>query len=293
MDVERTQARLVNAQTIEPMLGALRTISLGTWQSAASRLEGLKEISNEYNLMLGSLVPVFSTKRGTKAAPFEEKSECTRQLVVLAGTERGLCGRLDQDLIEFVKKSSHVALSPEKTELVVIGGRLNRSVGRQLFKPDKTISASSTALPAFSEVFELTKEWIRRIGQNDLSRVMVFFTTFQGATKRVPSSMQLLPFELGFESSELTENWPPPIIETDPAQLIVRVYEQLAAVRLYEALLQTKASIHSARFQMMEDSTKNAERLIEDLTVILQTERRQSITREMQELAVGAGLLQE
>ena len=124
------------------------------------------------------------------------------------------------------------------------------------------------------------------------ARCWYFFTAFHGATHREPSVIQLLPYELDVETAGQFESWPPPIIETNPAQLFVRIYEQLAAIRLYDVLLQTKASIHSARFQMMEDSTKNAERLIEDLTVILQTERRQAITREMQELAVGAGLLQ-
>ena len=292
MDVERTQARLENVETVEPMLGALRTISLGTWQSAVSRLQGLKATSKEYDAMLASLMPALSHPRYRKKNRVEQKEPSTRQVVVLAGTERGLCGRLDQDLIDYVEKSSQVAGSIENSEFVVIGGRLSKAVARQLAMPTKTLSGASTALPVFPEVFGLTKEWMQRLANNELGRVLVFFTAFHGATQREPAVMQLLPYELDVEAAGQSESWPPPIIETDPAQLFVRIYEQLAAIRFYDVLLQTKAAIHSARFQMMEDSTKNAERLIEDLTVILQTERRQAITREMQELAVGAGLLQ-
>ncbi len=292
MDTERTQARLENAQTVEPMLGALRTISLGTWQSATSRLQGLKAISKEYDSMLASLMPVLSKSGYASKHPVEKKSLSTHKVVVLAGTERGLCGRLDQDLIDFVTKSPRVAGSIDNSEFVVVGGRLSKAVARQIAVPSKTISRSSTALPVFPEVFELTKEWMRRLANDELGQVLVFYTAFHGATQREPSVIQLLPYKLDVEAVGQNESWPPPIIETDPAQLFVRIYEQLAAIRLYDVLLQTKASIHSARFQMMEDSTKNAERLIEDLTIILQTERRQAITREMQELAVGAGLLQ-
>ena len=292
MDTERTQARLENVQTVEPMLGALRTISLGTWQSATSRLQGLKAISKEYDAMLASLLPALSKSEYVKKRTVEQKNPCTRQLVVLAGTERGLCGRLDQDLIDFAEKSLESAGSIENSELVVIGGRLSKAVARQLVSPIQTYSGSSSALPVFPDVFELTRGWMKRLASNELGRVLVFFTAFHGATQREPAVIQLLPYELDIEAAGQSESWPPPIIETDPAQLFVRIYEQLAAIRLYDVLLQTKASIHSARFQMMEDSTKNAERLIEDLTIILQTERRQAITREMQELAVGAGLLQ-
>ena len=292
MDIERTQARLENAQTVEPMLGALRTISLGTWQAVTSRLHKLKEISKEYESMLASLVPALSTPEFRKNHPVEEEAQCTRQLVVIAGTERGLCGRLDQDLIDFVKNSPQVTDQGfENAEFVVIGGRLSKAVTRQLAEPTKTFSGSSTALPIFPEVYEITRGWIRRLANHEISRVDVFFTAFHGAAHREPAVIQLLPYEMNLETAGQPERWPPPIIETDPALLFVRIYEQLTAMRLYDALLQTKASIHSARFQMMEDSTKNAERLIEDLTIVLQMERRQSITREMQELAVGAGLL--
>ena len=180
----------------------------------------------------------------------------------------------------------------EKSEVVVFGGRLSKAVCRQLNVPVKTISRSSTALPVFSELFEQTREWMQRLANNELGSVLVFYTAFHSAAHREPAVIRLLPYELNVDTVGTSDSWPPPIIETDIAQLFVRIYEQLAAIRLFDVLLQTKAAIHSARFQMMEDSTKNAERLIEDLTVILQTERRQAITREMQELAVGAGLLQ-
>lgn len=297
MDVERTQARLENAQTVEPILGALRTISLGTWQAAASRLIGLKEITREYYEIMGSLAPVLESpsekNRKKRQSNLEKNAISNKKVVLLVGTERGLCGRLDQDLIAYVEEVYPDGLQPAEIELFVVGGRLGKAVRKQLMQPDTILSSSSTALPNYPEVFELTKNWIRRIGSGELSCVEVIFQAFHGATHHEPVRMQLLPYELKIDDTQEQEKWPPPIIETDAAQLFMRVYEQLAALRLYDALLQAKASIHAARYQLMEDSTRNAERLIEDLTVILQTERRQNITREMQELAIGAGLLQE
>jgi F-type H+-transporting ATPase subunit gamma len=85
--------------------------------------------------------------------------------------------------------------------------------------------------------------------------------------------------------------WPPPIIDTDPLSLYTTVIEQSVAVELYRVLLASSAAEHSMRFQLMESATQNADRLIEELTLIIRTARRQEITQEMQELAAGAGLL--
>jgi F0F1-type ATP synthase gamma subunit len=43
----------------------------------------------------------------------------------------------------------------------------------------------------------------------------------------------------------------------------------------------------------MEEATKNAERLMEELKNLVQLSRRQAITQEMEELIVGSGLLKD
>jgi len=48
---------------------------------------------------------------------------------------------------------------------------------------------------------------------------------------------------------------------------------------------------HVARFRLMDEATQNAQRLMEELQMELLSAKRQMVTREMQELAVGAGLL--
>ncbi len=62
-------------------------------------------------------------------------------------------------------------------------------------------------------------------------------------------------------------------------------------MRLYGLLLDSAAAEHSTRYQLMESATQNAERLISELTRVVQTGRQKEITQEMQELAAGAGLI--
>jgi F-type H+-transporting ATPase subunit gamma len=81
------------------------------------------------------------------------------------------------------------------------------------------------------------------------------------------------------------------VVETDPLSLYARAIEQLTAIRFHELLLESAASEHATRYRLMESATQNADRLVDELTMRVQSARRQAITREMQELAVGAGLL--
>ena len=107
-----------------------------------------------------------------------------------------------------------------------------------------------------------------------------------------PKMLQLIPPELSQSKREPSEtSWPPPIIETDPNLLYTRLIEQQLATQFLQSLLESAVAEHSTRFQLMEEATKNAERLMDELNNLVQLARRQAITQEMEELAVGSGLL--
>jgi F0F1-type ATP synthase gamma subunit len=93
------------------------------------------------------------------------------------------------------------------------------------------------------------------------------------------------------EKRPLTDTWPLPIIETDPVTLYTHIVQQWTAVRFYRLLLQSAKAEQSVRYQLMESAGQNAERLIDELSGVVQAARQQAITREMQALAVGAGLV--
>jgi ATP synthase F1 gamma subunit len=291
MDLERIQSRRNNVQSVEPLLGALRTISLGTWQVALRLLKNLEDFSEDYQYILVSLAPYLKLMQAQTTFPAAAPANTRKDLVVVAGSERGLCGRLDQDLIDFLQTSLENAADGQTHDYVVFGARMSKAISRQVLAPQRTYAAVSTAMPSFTLASQLIREWISMIALGRYQKIIVYYTSFQSITQRIPSSFQLLPHLIDLAVPAEQENWPPPVIETDPKQLFLRTYEQISALRLYEALLHTKASVHSNRYQLMEESTKNADRLLEDLDIMLQMERRQQITREMQELAIGAGLL--
>jgi F-type H+-transporting ATPase subunit gamma len=60
---------------------------------------------------------------------------------------------------------------------------------------------------------------------------------------------------------------------------------------VYQAVLETKASEHSARMVAMRNATDNALDLVKDLTLSLNKARQASITREIAEISAGASAL--
>jgi F-type H+-transporting ATPase subunit gamma len=78
------------------------------------------------------------------------------------------------------------------------------------------------------------------------------------------------------------------IFEPGPAHVLEQLVPRFIATRLFQAVLEAKASEESSRMVAMKNATENAEDLIEDLTLSYNKVRQSNITREMIEIASGA-----
>jgi F-type H+-transporting ATPase subunit gamma len=141
----------------------------------------------------------------------------------------------------------------------------------------------------------LTHRWLARYEEHELDAVDLVYNAYHGMGRYKPTMRRVIPWLIPLQSLpegvlSPNEPWPSLIVETDPLSLYARVVEQWAAASLYGLLLDSAAAEHSTRYQLMEAASQNAGRLVAELTLAVQTARQQEITREMQELAAGAGL---
>jgi F-type H+-transporting ATPase subunit gamma len=284
-DRERTQKRLENISTVEPILSALRMIALGSWQAARRHKTATQRYGERLLSMLSWLLPHLPGKRHAT----DGKRPNSAQIVVLVvGSERGLCGGFNTAVVEHAEQYlAELAVAEAQVELMALGTRARRLLQQPLAWAGKL---PVTSLPPFRLAFDLTGRWLARYEACELDRVDLVYNAYHGAGGYQPDIAQVLPPPLPKESRS-PENWPPPIIETDPLGLYTRIVQQWAATNFYRLLLESATAEHASRYRLMEVATQNAERLIEELTIAVQAERRQAITREMQELAAGAGLI--
>ena len=305
-DFERVQARLGNISSVKPILGAMRTISLGSWQSALKKQESLQAFEENFRNILALLIPKLPEKRVPKKSRLavyermlaqETGEEQPEKLILLVvGSERGLCGGFNNNIMSYAKdRFSHHLAQGTNVELWALGSRIIRMLERGETKLTWSRSMSTTALPAYSLAHELTSHWLNEYEAYRLDKVEVLFNRYKAPGIYTPTIKQMIPPKLTKKAKKRAKPvkglWPPPIIETDPIGIYIKVIQQMTTMGFYQTLINSAAAEHAARFQLMEEAGQNSDRLVEEMTEILQMYRRQSITQEMQELAAGAGLL--
>ena len=93
---ERAKSRLKQLAAIEPLLSALRTISMGNWQVALNKLKHIQQYESHYNRILYEILPAID--RNILGGP--EPDLVGKVIILVIGTEHGLCGRFNDLLAE-------------------------------------------------------------------------------------------------------------------------------------------------------------------------------------------------
>jgi len=293
---DRVQARVDNISTVKPILEALRTISLGSWQSALKKRQSVRSFAANYLEILEMVAPFVKTsmKQRGKTVKKAKPKISQETILVLVGSERGLCGSYNQQLLSALKKAYPEPASTAAS-LWILGTRLYRMVKRAGYPITWWQPLSSTALPEYAVLHRLSRQWINAYETYQLDEVLLLSHHYLNASHSEVKKERLLPYSFEYNqktpSQDVYEGWPPPILETDPLKIYLKVIEQMGTMQFYSLLLEAAAVEHSTRYQLMEEASQNAGCMIDEMTEILQMYRRESITREMQELASGAGLL--
>jgi F-type H+-transporting ATPase subunit gamma len=290
-NIERSQTRLSNIRSVQPLLGALRTISLGSWQSSLRRQQNMKIYRSQFAMMLASLAPQIAAQRKKMPGGLDWVATAeNRKVAILIGSERGLVGRFNNTVLEHAQHYlDRQQQAGNQVQLWVLGSRPRRVLERRQIKIDWFQPLTTTALPSYEQAFAVVRRCMVFYQAGDIDAVDILFNAYRSPGVYRPTTIRLIPPQIDLEE-ESPANLYPPIIETDPFQLYIRIIEQMVAIGFYERLLESTASEQSARFQLMEDATRNADRLIEEVTQSIQQANKQAITQEMQELAAGAGL---
>ncbi len=82
------------------------------------------------------------------------------------------------------------------------------------------------------------------------------------------------------------------LFEPNLTELLDFVVTHYVSVKIYQALLETKASEHSARMMAMQTATDNAKELVSDLTLSYNQTRQAGITNELLEITSALAALE-
>jgi F-type H+-transporting ATPase subunit gamma len=280
---------VASQRDIRRRIGAVKNIKQITRAMqfvAASKLKRAQDATlaaRPYSEKLDEVLADLSAVLDGEDHPLLANPEGGKRLVVLITTDRPLAGPLNTNIIRFVSRD----IIDRSGDLALITvGRKGRDAMRRAGVPLEAHFPTFGDRPTFADVLPLARLVTDDFLAGTYTRVDVVFSRFVSTLVQRPEKLAILPIE----PSEDTEGIPGNqfIFEPSASAVLERLLPRYVATRLYQAVLEAKASEESSRMVAMKNATENAEDLIEDLTVSYNKVRQANITREMIEIASGA-----
>lgn len=226
-----------------------------------------------------------------------EPDEMRTAAVVLITGDRGLAGAYNGNVL---RTALRFIRAHDFTAKTIAVGRKGRDL---LLRGGHELLAEFVDLPARpteAEVGPIARVAIDAFLSHEVDCVYVAYTDFINVLRQEPIVRQLLPVRAGDPGSRVLaeflhcdspDHTNPYIYEQGYADLVDTIVPRFTELQLYQAILESLASEHSARMVAMRNATQNADDLVGDLTLSYNKARQEAVTTEMLDIVGGAEAL--
>ena len=272
-EVTRIKKRIKSVSSSYKITSAMKlvsTVKLKKWKN--------KMLANkDYALRIDEIAQtVFSSIEKSKN-PFFQERKADKNLYIVLSSSLGLCGAYNNNIFRVVD-----AKIKDNDDAIILG---NKAISHykdgtfhhiETFKDYSGVSNEST----INAIIEYIKtEYVKGTYQE----IHIIYTSYKNSLVFHPVDYTLLPLKVEVENQDPY----PPIMEPNQEALIDVLIPIYLKNSVYAKFLESEVCEQAARSNAMENATKNAEELLENLQIEFNKARQGAITQEITEI-VGA-----
>jgi F-type H+-transporting ATPase subunit gamma len=291
--------RIKSVKNISQITRALEAVSASRVRKAQARVLASRAFSEKAWEILLNVQKAAS--RGAELHPLlTARDDVNEVMIVLITSDRGLAGAFNSNIIRVAQRFGQRLGKPVRYVTV---GRKGRD---SLIRARANVIAEFSDFPSDPTVADLkpiARLAIEEFLSGHVDQVFIAYTDFINTLTQRPvvlSWLPLIPYhtedqvmaEMVKDVPEVSAGSSDYEYEPDASAIIDEIVPRFTELQLYQALLESQASEHSARMVAMRNASDNAGQLIEDLTLVYNKARQAAITAEILDIVGGANALQ-
>jgi F-type H+-transporting ATPase subunit gamma len=290
--VREIRRRIRSVKNMAQITKAMEAVAASNMRRAMANVLASRAYSERMWQVINDLVDRYTPPTGEPMHPLLAPRPAIHTVgLVLVTADRGLCGAYNVEIIReglrFVREQQEQGVT---VKLLAVGRR-----GRDfMLRMGVDLVSELTRLgdrPSLLDTVPISQVIIDGYQRREFDAVYLAYTDFVNVLTHRPHVRHLLPltsFAEKVEGGKVDY-----IYEPAPHQVLSQLLPRFVEVEVYQAILESLASEHSARMVSMRNATDNANDLVRELTLTYNKARQAAITREITELTGGAAALEE
>jgi len=291
------RSRIDSVKSTQKITSAMKMVAAAKLRRAQENAEAARPYAQRMERMLGSLAGSLGGTEGAPKLLAGTGAEETHLLVAFTAN-RGLCGGFNGSIVRRVRDMAHQLKASGKTGTFLCVGRKGHDVLKREFRDDIIVSIDDVGKRhvEYHEAVAVAGKVTELFDAGEFDVCTIVFNRFQSAMTQIVTPQQLIPFvpaEDDGEKDEKPADGPQAVYIFEPEEEVIleNLLPRNLAVQIFQALLESAASEHGARMTAMDNATRNAGDMIDNLTLTYNRTRQAFITKELIEIISGAEAL--
>jgi F-type H+-transporting ATPase subunit gamma len=215
--------------------------------------------------------------------------------LIVVSSDRGLCGAYNTNLIKFAVRH-YQALTAENAgqapELFFVGKKARDFFAKKGIEGTHYRDFWTGSFNRFKSA-ELSEFFVKSFIEGTYDRVEIVYTEFVSVLTQRQKARTLLPLTLPEQSqnADAAPEASPFIYKPGQKELLEKLLPAQVQTQFFRSFADSLASELGSRMTSMDNATRNAKEMIQNLTLEANRVRQASITRELIEIVSGAEAL--
>jgi len=281
------RSRISSVKSTKKITSAMKMVAAAKLKRAQENAERTKPYAKKMSDIVLSLTR--NTKNQNLKFGVKNIKKQKNVLLIVCSADRGLCGGFNSSISKYTKNfSDKIKNSGLKASYIFVGKKAYFSLKRY-YESSVIDFFSDFANPSikFDLASSIRDKILELFLNNEIDECHLIYTRFKSAISQTVGSQQLLPLE-NEKKTDDEEKLLSYDFEPNEEVILDEIIPRNIAIQIHMALLENLASEHGSRMTAMDNATRNADDMIDNLTLFYNRSRQALITKELIEIISGA-----
>ncbi|MHA6344716.1 F0F1 ATP synthase subunit gamma [Roseivivax sp. CAU 1761] len=285
--------RISSVKSTRKITKAMQMVAAAKLRRAQDAAEQARPYTERFNAVMGALAASSGDNANGPRLLAGTGSDKTHLLVVLTA-ERGLCGGFNTNIAKLARqRANKLKAEGKEVKILTVGKKGRESLKRDLGEHFVDhVDLSNVKRLSYGDAQAIAKDVLKRFDGGEFDVATIFYSRFENVVSQIPTAQQIIPAH--YETAEESDGQGgSTLYEYEPSEeeILADLLPRGVATQIFAALLENAASEQGARMTAMDNATRNAGEMIDDLTIEFNRTRQAVITNELIEIISGAEAL--
>ena len=282
--------RIGSVKSTQKITKAMKMVAAAKLRRAQESAESSRPYSDSMKDLIESISISYSpTSTDRNLLTGDEKDQT--HLLILFTSERGLCGGFNSTVTKALKDKIKELENNNKNIKIICVGKKGYDILKRQFseKITEVIDMRAVKSVSYIDAKNIADKIIKMFFDGDFDVCSIFYNKFKSVISQIPTEQQVIPVANDNDNETLNEK-KDDFFEFEPGES--EILEELLTlnftIQIFKALLESAASEQGARMSAMDNASRNASDMIDNLTLFYNRSRQAVITKELIEIMSGA-----